>query len=154
MRNQNYLKSRDKKVGGGVMQRKEIMRIVEMNEDKKKNLSTPVCVCARDSPGSTRVDQARVRVCVSGVRAHKRTSGAGRFDSDFPFTHRHHHAASPSAPSLSVSKMLPFTSHLPSPDWLNRYHHHHLITHPQLAPYPGPHHSQQAQIIYSFLPLY
>lgn len=48
------------------MQRKEIMRIVEMNEDKKKNLSTPVCVCARDSPG----------VCVSGVRAHKRTSGA------------------------------------------------------------------------------
>lgn len=66
MRNQNYLKSRDKKVEGGGMQRKEIMRIVEMNEDKKKNLSTPVCVCARDSPG----------VCVSGVRAHKRTSGA------------------------------------------------------------------------------
>lgn len=76
MRNQNYLKSRDKKVEGGGMQRKEIMRIVEMNEDKKKNLSTPVCVCARDSPGSTRVDQARVCVCVSGVRAHKRTSGA------------------------------------------------------------------------------
>lgn len=76
MRNQNYLKSRDKKVEGGGMQRKEIMRIVEMNEDKKKNLSTPVCVCARDSPGSTRVDQARVCVCVSGVRVHKRTSGA------------------------------------------------------------------------------
>lgn len=146
MRNQNYLKSRDKKVEGGGMQRKEIMRIVEMNEDKKKNLSTPVCVCARDSIRPE---------CAFAFRVCERTNAhRGRLDSDFPFTHRHHHAASPSAPSLSVSKMLPFTSHLPSPDWLNRYHHHQLITHPQLAPHPGPHHSQQAQIIYSFLPLY
>lgn len=89
------------------------MRIVEMNEDKKKNLSTPVCVCAHDSDprsarGSIRPECAfAFRVC-EHTNAHR-----GRLDSDFPFTHRHHHAASTSAPSLSVSKMLPI--HLRSP---------------------------------------
>lgn len=60
------------------------MRFVEMNEDKKQNLSTPVCVCARHSGSPARASITPECVFALHVDSHTNTH-RGRLDSDFPF---------------------------------------------------------------------